>query len=245
MGQAAWNTFFQDANGFVERSVDKVSDLDTDTTLSVFGKADFQGTGRNIEQNTEKALRRVSNNLALLRRYTSRAGVQEKVQEKVQPRSDPVRNWTCSWHRIRGLATDEVFLVQKIRVRYFAISNQTGLWQGLIVGKPWGPFQWTGDGSRGGISNELYPNEGQQYAGDTIGIHTTQDFHNNTRMNWVLTTDTVDRRAINLEIDLSPNFIPLRSYQIITEAGLQDSDDATVMLEGKSVKWLLPFEQFD
>lgn len=224
VGQAAWNTFFNDANDFIERSVDKVSDLDV-----------FVGHGNVVENDTEKVLQRASNNLALLRRYTRRSGVQEKVQEPAEPQVATV-HFRCRWHHIRGLAPDEVFLVQKIRVRWANISN-TRTWQGLIVGRPWGRLQWTGDRD----NNELYPPEGSLYDSDSIGIHTFEDFWNNTRMNWIFSTSTGSgAQGQNYDIDLSPNFIPLRAYQILTEDGSTAADESVVMLEGKTVKWLLP-----
>ncbi len=241
VGQAAWQQFFGDTNGFIEKSVDAVSDLNLDTAISVFGKGHFQDAGSNVEENTAKALRRITNGLAMLRRYTNAPGVMEKVQRAMEPQTGVANNFRVRWHRIKGLAVDEVFLVQKIRIRWKAIGNSVGGWQGLIVGRPWGAFQWTGDD----FDEEIYPNEGDLYAGQDIGINTIEDFFHNTKMNWVLTTATAEQRAFNYDLDLAPNFIALRSYQIITEDSIDITDQATVLLEGKSVKWLLPFEQFD
>ncbi len=223
VGQAAWNTFFHDANDFIDQTVDKVSDLDL-----------FVRTGEDIKENPEKALSRVANQVSLLRRYTKRSGIHEKVQVTVEPQTATIP-WRVRWHRIEGLANDEVFVVQKIRIRYHSDTNDNG-WQGLIVGKPWGPFQWTGD------PDELqqYPNEGELYTGAQIGINSITDFINNTRMNWTIDVTTGGERTVNYDIDLAPNFIALRSYQIITQDTIEQADQSVVMLEGKTVKWLLP-----
>ncbi len=237
VGQQAWDIFFGDANTFLENAVDGVSNLDVPAITSVFGKAGASGLDTAITAASEKAIQRVvgSSAQSFVRRYTNRPGVQESDGRALHFGGiPPIITFDAVWHQVPYLQPDEVFLVQKIMINNINVSGVIRQ-MGLAVGRPWGPFANTG-------GHVNYHREGQIFnASINMGIRTFENFAARVRVSWTVNAIAPQGATV---IDLSPNFIPLRSYMLIWQTGLLETDQVIVRVMGKSVKWLMPIEAF-
>ncbi len=238
VGSYAWETFFGgNPQDVLEQSVAKLSDLDARALDSVFGKGGASAVDQAISAAGSKALQRVldSSTNALVRRFTNQPGVVETEIEHAVGADDGLGNFRFAWHQINGLANDEVFLCQRIFVTWVGFS-QVGRQMGLAVGRPYGPFQHTGQAPNTGY----YPPTGVDQAASNIHVNDYDTFRRRCKVVWTVDTQS----GSNFVLDLEPNFIPLRSYMIIYGSDLNTADHITVNLFGKKVKWLLPLEAF-
>ncbi len=241
VGSAAWTTWIvgRTAEEIVENAVSRIATIPGDVARHVFGATTKEGAAHGLDSATTTAVLRAGAKEALVRRYTNQPGVLETDKFVADATIDvpTAGSYQCKWKHIDGLANDEVFLIQKLWITWDASSN-TFHNCGLIPGRPWGPFQHTG-------AVDFYPRENEEFDALDIGISNFPQFMNRVKIPWNIRCDGATGWTPNMMIDLSPNFIPVRSYILIYESSMQDANKMSVTLFGKSVKWLLPFEAFD
>ncbi len=227
---------------WLTHAADRIAGLSADVAQSVFGKAGLSGADTTLTAAQETAVARATSGaVSLIRRYTNQPGVVEVHSSQQDPITTVNPDLTIGaagqWFHINGLANDEVFLVQ--RIRYVKAMEDVGTEQfmGFVPFRPYGFFSHTG-------GSNFFPREGEDFLLSSVGIHTLDEFFRETigTVNFGRndTVNTNPSTAMEV-IDLSPNFLPIRSYQVWRTAGL-GQEVWKVELYGKTVKWLLPIE---
>ncbi len=238
VGTAAWTSYWGGPilSDAISQSADRIAGLAGDVAQVVFGKAGASAAHTAataaVTHAQETAIQRATTGTAeLIRRYTAQPGVVDihgKGGETAETNINS--NWKGRWYDL-GLPPDEVFLCQRIRYVVGDAVVAINKMMAFKPHKPYGFFQHTG-----GV--DFYPQEGEDYNLQDIGIRSETEF---LTQGVGITTFLANNHGLEHVVDFSPNFIPLRSYQV-WRSGNMLNELHKLELYGKAVKYLLPLE---
>lgn len=147
------------------------------------------------------------------------------------------------WEKVDGLADDQVFMVQRFRVVHD--EDGTGGWYMVFPGRPFGLH--LGQEGEDVPDNAIQLSPGVPFNFGNPGLTTTQQFAALMQLRpiAVFRIAATNASPSTYELDLTPNYIPLRSYWTLY---LSDTDanapDMVLQLFGKKMPYFIPDEPF-
>ncbi len=225
--------------GWLDHAADAVAGLPANVVQAVFGKAGVSDAQTHLTDAQESAIAKATGGaLRFIRKYTNQPGALDIVSSKPQPIINTGKPdvGLGQWFHVDGLAPDEVFLIQRIRYVVGVEEGSDNRFMGFLPFRPHGFFDRS--------AMDHWQPEGEDYNLDLIGVHNSRQFFDNAIAVVVLgrnDTGNTNPSRSNIEVDFSPNFIPIRSYQVWRSLGLVN-ELWKVELFGHKVKWLLPLE---